>query len=403
MTTIFTAYQQSFKEIWQDKRTIWARMILPLLLLVVGLWIISLGLGGDSEPIANDDDSSKINIGLIHYGNGAGLVKQLKLRKDVQWLEQTDAENIEANIEADSFDMAIVIDEYFDDAVEKNRTGEVLIYYNSANEATKQSLEENITWYENRLLRKRLEDLNLSEDLTDPINISGIDTATVENTETDSTLSSIGGVFALLLLFYGWLGGVYPSLTLFTADTLNAKSILDRDKSSVFMGRLLAVVSCGLLYALILFGGLYFVIHSSSFSGIYAGIAQASFDVNNMLWVILSLIPLTILFGSFLSWSVLKYRTFKDTQNSIQPLKVTIFMLLLMGVTDSFGFNFITSIVPVLGVGSISGAFVEGDFPTIHIVLAYISSFGFAYLFWKAGLQLFKDSVKSHDDTFLAM
>ncbi len=408
MQTILSAFQQGYREIWQDKRTLWARLILPLLLLAFGLWILTMSLssGASSEDNANTTAQvttpAKSRVALVDNNQGEALIKQLKLRKDIEWITRDSADNLEAEIEMDSFDMAIVIDEYFDDALKNDRTGEVLIYYNLFTQETQESLMDNIKWYENQLLRKRLDSLNLSEDLTDPINISGIQTQSLSESGS-SALSGIGSFFILFIFFYGWLGVIYPALTLFTAESINPLSILERDKGSVFTGRWLAVISMGWIYSGLFLGILYLLVHvNSGFKGMYAGIAQASFDTSMLGWVFLNLIPLVILFGSFVSWSVLKNSTFKESQNKLQPLKITIFVLLLMGVTQSFGFNYLTSIVPVLGSGSVSIAMLEGETSYVHLLLVIGCLVGLSYLLWQAGFNIFKEKVKTQDDTFLA-
>ena len=85
---MITYFKEALGEVWQDKRTLWARMYLPLLLFSGLLLVISLSLNevGGSANFSGENDgdgqvfeSPESTVGIVTNNNGDSLVLQLKV------------------------------------------------------------------------------------------------------------------------------------------------------------------------------------------------------------------------------------------------------------------------------------------------------------------------------------
>ncbi len=407
--TIISAFQQAIKEIWQDKGTLWSRLWLPFLMFGILLFILSLSLGemgGSSDFGGTDNGNSEIPkslVGIVANGNGDSLIQQLEVIESVEYLLLDDTDTLETLMESGVVEVGVVIDDYFDDAIKTGNTGEVLLYHDGYNDALRAGIADNIAWYERRVLNERMAKAGYNDAFTDPVNIGEINANTFEyedlslsDDEADNAtvFNEIGGVFIWLLLFFCWLGGVYPALSLFTNET--TQQIITDKPRTVLIGRILAVTVFALLHSLLLY--LAFVLIFKPFSSggnLYANMIKLALNADLMPVIIMTLIPLSLLFATFFTWSVIKRGTFKEAQNRIQPLKISIGTLLFIGLTGGLGINVFLSLVPLINIGQLSRLLLQNNLDWLYLTITYAATLGFAYLCFEQALKEFEKRVQS--------
>ena len=179
---MITYFKVALSEVWQDKRTLWVRMYLPLLLFSGLLLLVSLSLntaGGTSNFSENEDgggasESQKSTVGIVTNNNGDSLVRQLQVIETVKYQMIDNVDTVQEMMNNGDLDLAIVIDEFFDDAIKTGNSGEVLVYHNGYDDALKEGIKNNIDWYERRILNQRLANSGFDASYIDPVNISEI-------------------------------------------------------------------------------------------------------------------------------------------------------------------------------------------------------------------------------------
>lgn len=410
---------QSFKsavnEIWQDKGTLWSRLWLPFLLFSGLLLILSLSLndldGGSADFSGDNEDgqaveSPKSTVGIVANNNGDSLIAQLKIIESIDYLMIDNMDTIQTMMNNGDLDLAIVIDDFFDDAIKTGNSGELILYHDGYDEALKEGVQNNIDWYKRRILNQRLAKTGFDDSFITPVNVSEIDASgftAIDYSDSDSSsddssdsptvFNEIGGAFILLILYFAFLGGIYPALTLFTTERVS--QIETDEPKTVLLGRTLAVAAFGLLHALLLFGVMMLLFRPYQSSGnLYAGMIKVALRAELMPVILLGLIPLVAVFSTFLSWSVTKRGTFKEGQNRLQPLKISIALFLLMGLTAGLGTGVIAYLIPLVNIGTLSRALIQNDLNWVNLVVTYASCFGIAYVCFEQGLKEFEKRIK---------
>lgn len=409
---MINSFKTAVSEIWQDKRTLWSRLWLPFLLFSGLLFILSLSLNdfGDGSANFGEEDgegsvSPNSTVGIVANGNGDSLIAQLKIIEGVDYQMIDKMDTVQTMMDNGDLDLAIVIDEYFDDAIKTGNSGEIILFHDGYDEALKQGINNNILWYERIILNNRLAASGFDASFTDPVNVSEIDASNFTGTSNnDSSTSSdsednptvfneIGGAFILLILYFAFLGGIYPALSLFTTEVV---SQIKTDKpQTVLLGRILAVAAFGILHSLLLFGVMLLLFKPYGNSGnIYSNMIKVALRADLMPLILLSLIPLTAVFSTFLTWAVTKRGTFKEGQNRLQPLKISVGLFLLIGLTAGFGTSFLAYLVPVVNVGTLSRALIQDNLNWLNIVITYAASFGIAYVCFQQALKEFEKRIQ---------
>ena len=414
---MITYFKVALSEVWQDKRTLWVRMYLPLLLFSGLLLLVSLSLNtaGGTSNFSEDEDgggtseSQKSTVGIVTNNNGDSLVRQLQVIETVKYQMIDNIDTVQEMMNNGDLDLAIVIDEFFDDAIKTGNSGEVLLYHNGYDDALKEGIKNNIDWYERRILNQRLTTSGFDASYIDPVNVSEINAYefkdTTENNSDDSednatVFNEIGGVFILLFFYFAWLGGVYPALALFTTDRLS--SIITDEPQKVLLGKTLAVAFFSILHALLFLGIVLLIFRPYQPSGnLYAAMIKTGLRADLLPLIILSLLPLAALFATFKSWSVTKQGTFKEAQNRLQPLKISVGLFILIGITAGFGTTLAVYLIPIINIGTLSRLLLQENLNWLYFIITFVSCFSFAYWCNQFALKEFIKRVKAPSDDTL--
>jgi hypothetical protein len=214
-----------------------------------------------------------------------------------------------------------------------------------------------------------------------------------ENESSGTVFNEIGGLFLLLVFYFAFLGGIYPALTLFTNDGLSQMTTDEPKK--VLISKILAVATFSIFHGLLFYLVAILIFQPYQASGnIYLGMLKVALRTNYMPLILFGLVPLAAVFSTFLSWSVTKRGTFKEGQNRIQPLKISVGLFILMGISANFGTSLFTYLIPVMNVGTLSRLLLQNNLNWLYLILTYATSFGIAYVCFQQALKEFEKRVQ---------
>jgi hypothetical protein len=411
-------YKSALQEIWQDKRTLWSRLWLPFLLFSAVLFLISLSLkemggggnanfGGEEGEQQQSVETPNLMVGIVANENGDSLIAQLKVIEGVDYQMINKIDTVQIMMDDGDLDLAIVIDEFFDDAIKTGNTGEIILYHDGYNEALREGISNNIDWYKRRVLNNRLAASGFNDAFINPVNISEVDASNFvgqndfnnpesdnsENESSGTVFNEIGGLFLLLVFYFAFLGGIYPALTLFTNDGLSQMTTDEPKK--VLISKILAVATFSIFHGLLFYLVAILIFQPYQASGnIYLGMLKVALRTNYMPLILFGLVPLAAVFSTFLSWSVTKRGTFKEGQNRIQPLKISVGLFILMGISANFGTSLFTYLIPVMNVGTLSRLLLQNNLNWLYLILTYATSFCIAYVCFQQALKEFEKRVQ---------
>ena len=408
-------YKSALQEIWQDKRTLWSRLWLPFLLFSGVLFLISLSLkemgGSGSANFGGEEgqaiETPNLNVGIVANGNGDSLISQLQVVEGVDYQMISKIDTVQTMMDDGDLDLAIVIDEFFDDAIKTGNTGEIILYHDGYNDALREGILNNIDWYKRRVLNNRLANSGFNDAFINPVNISEVDASNfvgqnnfnspdADDSEVESVgtvFNEIGGFFLLLVFYFAFLGGIYPALTLFTNDAIS--QITTNEPKNILIGKTLAIATFSILHGLLFYFVAILIFQPYQASGnIYLGMLKVALRTDYMPLILFGLVPLAAVFSTFLSWSVTKRGTFKEGQNRIQPLKISVGLFVLMGITASFGTSLFAYLIPVMNIGTLSRLLLQNNLNWLYLILTYATSFGIAYVCFQQALKEFEMRVQ---------
>jgi hypothetical protein len=408
-------YKSALQEIWQDKRTLGSRLWLPFLLFSAALFLVSLSLkemggGGNSDFGGNKGqapETPNFSVGIVANGNGDSLITQLQVAKGVDYQLLNRMDTVQTMMDNGDLDLAIVIDEFFDDAIKTGNTGEIILYHDGYNQALREGILNNIDWYKRRVLNNRLADSGFNDAFINPVNVSEVDASNFigqndfnnpesdnsENKSTGTVFNEIGGFFLLLVFYFAFLGGIYPALTLFTNDALS--QITTDEPKKILISKTLAVATFSIFHGLLFYLVAILIFQPYQASGnVYLGMLKVALRTDYMPLILLGLLPLSAVFSAFLSWSITKRGTFKEGQNRIQPLKISVGLFILMGISANFGTSVFAYLIPVMNIGTLSRLLLQNDLNWLHLTLTYATSFGIAYVCFQQASKEFEKRVR---------
>jgi hypothetical protein len=375
-------YKSALQEIWQDKSTLWSRLWLPFLLFSAALFLISLSLkemgGGGNTNFGDEEgqavETPNLTVGIVANGNGDSLITQLQVVEGVDYQMINKMDTVQTMMDDGDLDLAIVIDEFFDDAIKTGNTGEIILYHDGYNDALREGILNNIDWYKRRVLNNRLAASGFNDAFTNPVNISEVDASNFvdqnnfnnpdtngsESESSGTVFNEIGGFFLLLVFYFAFLGGIYPALTLFTNDAIS--QIRTDEPKTILISKTLAVATFSILHGLLFYFVAILIFQPYQASGnIYLGMLKVALRTDFMPLILFGLVPLAAVFSTFLSWAVTKRGTFKEGQNRIQPLKISVGLFVLMGITASFGTSIFAYLIPVMNIGTLSRLLLQNN------------------------------------------
>ena len=362
----------------RDRRTVITMVLIPFLLLPLIVTIMTFVNSSQTE-VARD---KFLKIAVYANENGGELVKWLKRRKDMEVLEGVQPRHFKKLIRSDSLDFAIIIDQGFDEAIEKGTTGEINIYYkNLTDTILYQRLTSTITRYHNSVLKERLDALGATLQTIKPISINNVNVYS----SRESIGKLAGGALPYFFVLFCFLGAMYPAIDLFTGEkersTIETLLVVPANRLQILIGKMLVVVFTGVLSGLLTIFGLFVALKFNTNIPVFiSGIAMQLLSPQAVFLIITMMIPLTTFFAGLLIPASIYARSFKEAQSLIQPMIFIVVVPLVIGFIPSTEFSFTTALIPILNVALATREIVAGTIAYEMLFLVYGSLFVFAAL-----------------------
>lgn len=328
--------------LWKDKWTLLSRVLLPLALLS---FILSITLGLTIEGLTNFV-GMRSKVVYHNETQDTRLVDLFKKRPDLDLIEASSAKAVKSLVEADSANVGV----YIKNSEESiNKISLELTYHARQESGTMDKIEPIIDKYQDAIW--------LDQMAKQGINVSDFDRIPVTSEDLYSPSGVItqylGGFIAFFLIFFGFLGCIYPALDLSTQ--LYSKSY------SKFLVSMLAVMLIGWLISFFAYlglkGALYF---NDQIPQYVRNMFSALTSYSKMFKVWFVLLPCLLFFASFLTWIGLSNKTFKRAQNFIQPIKILGLAAMILVMLPSVQLGGWTFWVPFLNSGLVIREVVAG-------------------------------------------
>ena len=366
------------KDTLRDRRTVITMVLIPFLLIPLIFTISSFATNSKNDSAREKD----LKIAIYSNNNGAELIKRLKRRKDMSVDESIHPQHFKKLVRSDSLDFALVIDEKFDEAIEKGKTGAVEIYYKSLSDTILyQRLTSTLSSYNSSILNQRLQELGASMETINPLAIKK--KSVFSSRESIGKLA--GGTLPYFFVLFCFMGAMYPAIDLFTGEkersTIETLLVVPANRLQILIGKMLVVVCSGVLSGLITILGLFAALKfNTEIPTFISSIAMQLLSPNAIALIIAMMIPLTTFFAGILIPASIYARSFKEAQSLIQPLVFVVVIPLVIGFIPGTELSILTASVPILNVALATREVVAGTLDYSLMIIVFLSLFFFAGL-----------------------
>ena len=367
MSIIVSIFKKELIDVLRDRRTLMFMVVIPILitpLLIIG----SIKF----QEYQNKKSEEKIlKIAYINESEDSLTKELLSDQKGVKIIEGVKLDSIESYIKSDSLQGGLYLGKGFLKKIKTNSSGDVKIYYKSSDlmSKSKKRMQAALDIYKEKIIAERLKQLNVNDQILQPIAITNIDMATAKETLG----KAVGGFIPYVLVMFIFLGAMYPAIDLGAGEkergSLETLLSSPATKFEITMGKLLVVSLTGIVSGLVSVLG----ISSSLFfiDKIPVQIQETILELINpfmIFSIIILMIPIAIFFASMLLSISFYARSFKEAQSLMGPLNMVIIVPLFLSLGPGMEMDHATALMPLINVGLLTKEILAGSVELIYFI-----------------------------------
>ncbi len=378
-SAIWLIYFREMRDQLRDRRTLFTIAVLPVLLYpLVGTLLLQMA------QFTREHKTSVCVVGNEYLTNAPTLIADEAFDESLvpetgsnlelmQYSWDSLSERGDTNelaqrwVREGAFDVVLMVPKDFQSTRHTAATlPEIQLMFNVASDQSMVA-KERVTsilgkWREG-WIRERLSKTGIQVDSLNPFTLADTDIAPA-NTREAAFWSKL---LPFIMLVWAMTGAFYPAIDLVAGEkergTLETLLCSPALRSEIVWGKLGAVATFSMLTALMNAGSML-VTSSFVFGHLGAGSAGmvGSPPLAPMLWLLVALIPLSLLFSSMALAIAAMARSSKEGQYYLMPLMMVTLPLVLLPMLPGTTLNIGTSLIPVTGMFLMVRALVEGQF-----------------------------------------
>ena len=384
---IFRIFRKELLDTLRDRRTLMTMLVIPILVFPITLNVFV----EISKSFEESASTQTMKIGIVgdQNKNYTRQLEQIPAAVGPKKIEiYKDSLALRKAIETDQIQLGLIIPANEKDLLENQQT----ITLNWLLDASEVGRSERAALYGSSLQAnaegERLQKLGLRPEQIKPLANNSINCAS--NKKMVGQLA--GGFLPYIFIAFGFIGCMYPAIDLFTGEkergTLETLLTVPVERWKILIGKMLVVVSSGMLAATCALIGLFI---SIEFLDLAANkelleVIHSVLTFNFILSMFALLLPLVIFFAGVMIPIAIYAKSFKEAQSIITPLNIVMVLPAMAGFFPGIELNLNTAFIPVVNVvlatkelvaGTLSWAYFAGVFSvmcllaTLAISLSY--------------------------------
>lgn len=396
----------------RDRRTLFLIAVLPLLLYpLLGMSFFQLSqflrntaakvvVVGEEELTAHDwlppllaEDQFDLGLYINHPDEMDKLKvlraspEVLKAPEDQETLQLTVLENARAQLDTDDAQVVLYFPPGFGSRLEKAREAliargesavatpeavlpEPQIFYNSAKEKSRiaqMRVERILRLWRNSVTKTNLKAGNVPLEAAQPFQLQPQDVA--EERQRHAAVWS--KILPFILFIWALTGAFYPAVDLCAGEkergTLETLLASPAHRREIVWGKLLTVVTFSVVTALLNLGsmgltGKFVLAQFSQLSAVPGSGALSMPPLISLLWLIISLIPISALFSALCLACAAFARSTKEGQYYLMPLLLIVMPLMMLPLSPGVELTLGNCLIPVTGVVLLLRSLIEGQY-----------------------------------------
>ena len=375
---IFRIFRKELLDTLRDRRTLMTMLVIPILVFPITLNVFV----EISKSFEESASTQTMKIGIVgdQYKNYTRQLEQIPAAVGPKKIEiYKDSLALRKAIETDQIQLGLIIPANEKDLLENQQT----ITLNWLLDASEVGRSERAALYGSSLQAnaegERLQKLGLRPEQIKPLANNSINCAS--NKKMVGQLA--GGFLPYIFIAFGFIGCMYPAIDLFTGEkergTLETLLTVPVERWKILIGKMLVVVSSGMLAATCALIGLFI---SIEFLDLAANkelleVIHSVLTFNFILSMFALLLPLVIFFAGVMIPIAIYAKSFKEAQSIITPLNIVMVLPAMAGFFPGIELNLNTAFIPVVNVvlatkelvaGTLSWAYFAGVFSVMCLL-----------------------------------
>ena len=374
-----TIAKKELTDITRDRRTIIMMIILPFVL-IPGLFGVVYTIQSQQAEKATEQ---QMKVSFFGQEYAPELYQAFADLDKVIILDQIPADSVDSYIQNEYLDAAIYVNREYQESIDQNKQAPIIIKFKGTDSfgITRNRIKSLLTAQENKIITKRMNQLNLKPDIVKAYQIDYKDVASVQ----EKLGKMAGGFLPYFFIIFGFMGAMYPALDLGAGEkergTLETILSSPATRLDVVLGKFLVVMLAAFITAFIALGGMYFGIQTfPDLEPWVLEIVNQMFTIKNMALIMSLILPISAFFSALLLGLSIYAKSFKEAQSIVGPLNIAIIFPAMIGMIPGIELNAITSLIPILNVSLASKDIIAGTINPWYMVEVYLSLIVFAGL-----------------------
>lgn len=387
-------FRKELVETLRDRRTLFASLILPILLFPV----LIIGIAALGYFVLSGIERETHTVMLLGEEHAPELARRIRTMKEVRLAPPAD--DYAARIDAKTLRAAVEFPAGFEERLRANpeMQQEIKLYWYEGelrSLAAIEVLEKTVAEYREEIVKGRLAERRLAEDIAEPFKVEKANVAPPERV-TGSILGLLLPYFIIILCL---TGAMYPAMDLTAGEkergTMETILVSPVSRADIVAGKFLLVLLTSVTttalsiasFALTVLAGATVVDRLNL--NIVLAVSGKSIAA-----VFLMILPLAILFSAALMAIALYARSYREAQSYLGPLYIVVILPAVFSMLPGIELSPRLALVPILNVSLVAREIFGGVYKWDLIALIFLStSVIAAAALWFAARQFRREEV----------
>lgn len=365
---IFTIWAKELRDTIRDRRTLWAMVIMPIVLMP-GM-IIGVGYMAAAQEERKAEHVGSVMV--AGWENSRQLFRALQSSEAVKVSVGTD---LQRSIRSERVDAGLEISPGFENDLRSERPAKLTIYQDSTRElsrATADKLRLAIKQFNDDVIARRLSLRGVKTTILDVAEVSAQDVA---------TRKEIGGFvlsmfLPMFLVLWTIVGGMYTAIDVSAGEkerkTLESLLMTPATNLQIVSGKFLAVLTTSMVAVILALGSLY--ISFGAFVGRVTSEIQLTIGPLGLLLMLSVGTLLSCMFAALLLAVSILAKSFKEAQNYVTPLYLVSFLpIVFLNLIPDFRPPTAAFLIPAFNGCFLFKEVLMGDYVAAHIAVTFLS------------------------------
>ncbi len=373
MSITSIVYKKELLDIFRDKKTLVAAILIPFLLYPIMFGFMGKGIKGTTSFMEKEDG---IEIAMID-NDDSEIGEIIKAQKNIKIKE---SDNMLEDVKAGKLLLGIEIPQGFDENIATEQEANITIVFDNTSQKSNMVMSyinEIIDQYSKDIVTRRLENKKIDTNILNPINTV---TKSPEKEESGFGKLMLSLMLPMMLVIFASSGPIASAVDLGAGEkergTLEPLLTTQASRMSLLWGKFLAITTMGIITSLAFIGGLAISMKTSPEAFGY-GVEGTTFALEPKALIIIAVITilLTMVFGALALAISIYARSFKEAQTYLTPLS----FIGMIGFTSYFiepkNMSTVFLHIPIVNTVAIIKELTLGIFNITHLAIVFIWMF----------------------------